>query len=151
LIRHLKEECGYSLVEVMVAIMILALAIIPMVGMFDAGLRAAVLGGNYDKGRAIAVEELEEIRALPFRGTTSNIVDTYPPGAGPTACTGSLVAGFSCHVETDYVRVGPADIVADPIAQTMLQAEVTVTWSGGSNSFTTTGLITKETRCAGGC
>ena len=37
-------QSGYSIVEVMAAIMILILAILPMVGMFDAALRAAVLG-----------------------------------------------------------------------------------------------------------
>jgi prepilin-type N-terminal cleavage/methylation domain-containing protein len=151
LIKTLKDESGYSLVEVMVAIMILAIAIIPMVGMFDAGIRAAVLGGNYDKGRAIAVEELEEIRALPFSGSPSTVVSIYPPGDGPRACTGSLAVGFDCQVETTYVRVGSAEIVADPSSRTMLQATVTVTWSGGSNSYTTTGLVTRETRCASGC
>jgi prepilin-type N-terminal cleavage/methylation domain-containing protein len=151
LIRHLKGESGYSLVEVMVAIMILAIAIIPMVSMFDAGLRAAALVGNYDRGRAIAVEELEEIRALPFSGTPGSVVDIYPPGGGPTACAGSVAAGFTCRVETTYVWVGSSAVTVDPGARTMLQAEVTVTWSGGSNSYTTTGLITKETRCASGC
>jgi prepilin-type N-terminal cleavage/methylation domain-containing protein len=154
LIRHLKGESGYSLVEVMVAIMILAIAIIPMVSMFDAGLRAAVLGGNYDRARAVAAEELEEVRALPFSGTPSSVVSIYPPGGGPTACTGSMPAGFSCQVETTYVRVGPADdprIVADPSVRTMLRAAVTVTWSDGSTSYTTTGLITRETRCASSC
>jgi hypothetical protein len=33
----------------------------------------------------------------------------------------------------------------------MMEVEVSVTWSGGSGSYTTTGLITKETRCASGC
>ena len=60
----LRSESGYSLVEVMVAMMILAVAIIPMVGMFDAGLRAAVAGSNYDGARALANEKLEGIRAL---------------------------------------------------------------------------------------
>jgi Tfp pilus assembly protein PilV len=149
--RLIREEMGYSLVEVMVSIIILAVAIIPMVSMFDAGLRAAALGGNYDRGRAIAVEELEEIRALPFSGTPGSVVDTYPPGGGPTACSGSVAAGFTCQVETTYVSVGTTEITADPGARTMLQVEVTVTWSGGSSSYTTTGLITKETRCASGC
>ena len=37
--ERFKSESGYSLVEVMVSIMILAIAIIPMVGMFDLGLK----------------------------------------------------------------------------------------------------------------
>ena len=65
MVDRLKNEAGYSLVEVMVAIFILAVAIIPMVGMFDTGLRAAVLGGNYDRGRALANEKLEEVWVCP--------------------------------------------------------------------------------------
>jgi prepilin-type N-terminal cleavage/methylation domain-containing protein len=154
--RLTRDESGYSLVEVMASIVILAVAIIPMVGMFDTGLEVASQGGNYDRGRAIAVEELEETRALPFSGAPGSVVDIYPPGGGPTSCTSSIGAGFNCQVQTTYVRVGPATdpdprIVADSSARTMLQVDVTVTWSGGSSSYTTTGLITKETRCANDC
>ena len=67
------------------AIMILAIAIIPMVSMFDAGLRAAVMGSNYDRTRATANGELEEIRALPFRVNTNpaadSVVEIYPQPA----------------------------------------------------------------------
>ena len=34
-----SEESGYSLVEVMASIVLLSIAIIPMVAMFDVGLR----------------------------------------------------------------------------------------------------------------
>jgi len=150
LIERFENEAGYSIVEVMAAIMILAIAIIPMASMFDAGLRAALVGANYDRGRAIASQELEGIRALPFRGDSGSVVSTYPPGS-PTACTGPSPAGFDCEVETTYVRVGTAEVLADPDAQNMMQVRVTVSWQGGSSSYTTTGLISRETRCADGC
>ena len=149
----LKEQSGYSLVEVMVAIMLLAIAIIPMVGMFDAGLRAAVLGGNYDKARATANEELEEIRALPFRidgAPVDSVVEFYPPGT-TTSCTAPVDSAFGCKVLTTYVRLDSSSVVPDPNARTMLQVQVTVTWDGESKTYTTTGLISKETRCASGC
>lgn len=150
MIERFENEAGYSLVEVMAAIMILAIAIIPMVSMFDAGLRAAVVGANYDRGRAAATQELEGIRALPFRGATNSVVSTYPPGT-PKACTGSLPAGFTCQVETTYMRVGGTAVQVDPSARNMMQANITVSWQGGSSSYTTTGLISRETRCASGC
>ena len=154
MVERIRDESGYSLVEVMVAIMILAIAIIPMVGMFDAGLRAAVLGGNYDKGRAIAHEELEEIRALPFRidgAPVDSVVEFYPPVNGPTAggpvtCTAPVDAALTCQIETTYVSVGSSAITADSAARTMLEVKVTVTWDGGSKSYTTTGLVSKETQ-----
>ena len=143
--RLIREESGYSLVEVMVSIMISAIAIIPMISMFDMGLNVATRSGTYDRGRALAVEQLEEIRALPFSGTSGSLVDTYPPGS-PRACAGSVEAGFACQVETNYVSLGSSAVTADPAARTMIEVEVSVTWSGGSGSYSTTGLITKETR-----
>ena len=146
MIERLREESGYSLAEVMVAIMILTLAIIPMVGMFDAGLRAAVLGGSYDKGRAIANEELEEIKALPFKRDPNppadSVVELYPPGT--TACTGAMEAGFTCQVQTTYASLSASGITPDASARTMMQVTVTVSWSGGSNSYTITGLVSKR-------
>ncbi|MGH3090237.1 MAG: type IV pilus modification PilV family protein, partial [Rubrobacteraceae bacterium] len=54
-----NTESGYSLVEVLAAIVILTVAIIPMVAMFDTGLRSATTSGNYDKARALANSNLE--------------------------------------------------------------------------------------------
>ena len=150
MIRQIKDEAGYSLVEVMVAIMLLAIAIIPMVGMFDAGLRAAMLGGNYDRARALAHEELEEIRALPYNNpdaAVNSVVEIYPPGT--RTCTDAVPAPFvppsgSCQVQTTYARLDNAtnSIVADATARTMMRVTVTVTWSGGS--YDTTGLVSRE-------
>lgn len=152
LVEGLKSESGYSLVEVMVAIMLLAIAIIPMVSMFDAGLRAAVRGGNYDQARALANEKLEEIRALPYSspgesasGTANSVVEIYPPGT--RSCTGSVDPNFGCQVQTRYVMLNPGSASVDPSpsSKTMMEATVTVTWSGG-RSYSTTGLVAKGTR-----
>lgn len=153
--RLVKGESGYSLVEVMAAIMILSIAIIPMVGMFDAGLRAAVVGGNYDRGRALASEELAEIQALPFSRPSTpaadSVVEIYPPVNGTPAgtqkpCTGTMPSGLTCQVRTTYVRQDPAtsSIIADANVRTMAEAVVTVRWDGGSKSYTTTGLVSKR-------
>ncbi len=49
----------------MASIIILAIAIIPMVGMFDMGLQIGHQGSNYDKARALANLKLEEAKSLP--------------------------------------------------------------------------------------
>ncbi len=78
----LKNESGYSLTELMVAIFILTAAIIPMTSMFDVGLRAASTSSNYDKARALANEQMERAKSLPyaeardrFPGTTTTSYD----------------------------------------------------------------------------
>jgi Tfp pilus assembly protein PilV len=85
--KRLKEEIGYSLVEVMASIIILSLAILPMVGMFDTGLKTATAGSNYDKARALANLKMEEAKSLPFDSTDTtaqDVKDTFPEAAGTT-------------------------------------------------------------------
>jgi prepilin-type N-terminal cleavage/methylation domain-containing protein len=67
--RVVRHESGYSLIEVVVAILLLSIAIIPMVSMFDAGLEAASTSGNYDKARALANSNLEVIKADPDKAS----------------------------------------------------------------------------------
>src|ERR671910_1578821 len=85
--KHLKEESGYSLVEVMVAIIIMALAILPMAGMFDMGLRSTTEGSKYDKARMLANLKLEQAKNLPFDSldeTIRDVKDNFPEPVGTT-------------------------------------------------------------------
>src|SRR3712207_3839724 len=82
LAKRLREEYGYSLVEVMVSIVIMVLAILPMMAMFDMGLRTATTGSNYDKSRTLANLKLEQAKNMSF----DTFRDEFPEPAGtPTA------------------------------------------------------------------
>lgn len=125
----------------MVAIIILAIAIIPMVSMFDAGLKAAVLGGNYDTARTFANEKLEETKSLPF----SEVLTRYPEG-NTTTCTPAPPADSpitSCNVATQYMRLGNSSALEEVNTHetSMLRVTVTIQWSGGN--FQATGLVAK--------
>ena len=139
--KVLSSESGYSLVEVLAAIMILAIAILPMVGMFDAGLRAAASGSNYDKARVLANERLEEVRALPYNraGTPADsAVEIYRPGSPVTGAEGL----FNYTITTTYWFENAGNVQAAPnnsIMRPMMQITVTVTWGPGK-SYTTTGF-----------
>ena len=135
----------------MVAIMILAIAIIPMVGMFDAGLRGSVEGSNYDKARMLAIERLEKVRALPYHkpgGTADSAVEIYPPGT-PVSATSGI---FSYTVTTAYWKesvnaAGVVAVAADPsnnaVVKPMMQVVVRVTWNGATRSYQTTGFTAR--------
>lgn len=145
MIRRLGTwQGGYSLVEVMVAIMILAIAIIPMVGMFDAGLRAAGAGGRYDEARALANEKLEETKALSFPAALAR----YPSGStrtcNPAPPAGSPFATPSgtCEVSTQYMRLGSTAVQPAAYETNLLQVSVTVDWASGG-PYTATALIAK--------
>jgi prepilin-type N-terminal cleavage/methylation domain-containing protein len=136
--RLLIEERGYSLVEVMVSIMILAIAIIPMVGMFDMGLKSATTGSNYDKARALADSNLEKVRSLPYSTATATYkpVNAAPTAGTPVSCDSGI---FDCEVTTTYVN---DDLNASSTAINRMRVEVLVQWDS-NKSYTTTGLKTK--------
>ncbi|CAN5902179.1 hypothetical protein BH23ACT11_BH23ACT11_24390 [soil metagenome] len=146
-VKRLQNESGYSLVEVMVAIMLLGLAILPMVGMFDAGLRAAVLGSNYDQARALANEQLEEIKALPYKkpgGPADSVVELHPPVASPPSTTEGT---FTYTITTRYVDALLSNPRISPPSPQM-RVEVTVRWDGNDSNcggdtkcYTTTGYV----------
>ena len=134
----------------MVAMMILAVAIIPMVSMFDAGLRAAALGGNYDKARALAGKQLEIAKSKPFL----EVRDGYPvPSSAPSLATGVYQSGersdpefpgFSYTVRKEYVALEGNSIQPGPTAKALrriMKITIAVEWSGGT--YETTGLVSR--------
>jgi type IV pilus modification protein PilV len=144
LTKRLKSESGYSMVEVLVAIMILTIGIIPMVGMFDAGLKASMVGSNYDQARMLANERLEKVRALPYNktspaGVNDSAVEIYHPGSPVTGSSGA----FSYTVTTTYWKESGDSVVQDAsdntVVKPMMQVVVQVSWAGG-NSYKTIGF-----------
>lgn len=133
--ERIKNEAGYSLVEVMVAIMLLGLAIIPMVGMFDAGLRAAVLGGNYDQARALAGKQIERVHSLPY-GTVKTSYPR-PPTVGTTE-------EFNSSGRSVYQDQVDADPLFNDFTYEVVKQYVSAPAAGGSvfsDSSTDRGLM----------
>jgi prepilin-type N-terminal cleavage/methylation domain-containing protein len=164
-----RGESGYSLVEVMVSIIILSLAILPMVGMFDMGLKTATRGSNYDKSRALANLKLEEAKSLPF----ASLQNDFPvAGSTPDATTGYYDSGFipasapftnfQYRIEKQYMRqfskapvsgsppeefepCDPDPTSTDPTiacspGTDLMRITVTVQWADG-NEYHTLGLV----------
>jgi prepilin-type N-terminal cleavage/methylation domain-containing protein len=147
-----EDESGYSLVEVMASIMILAIAIIPMVGMFDTGLKAANRSGNYDKARAFANEQLERVKAMSYAHVRSNfpVASSTPDKTGNHTSSAQTVpadvglpAGSTYTVVKQYVYVdsntSPPSLADAATDSRMIRVTVTVDWSG--NSYTASGVV----------
>lgn len=135
MIERLKNEAGYSLVEVLAAIVLLTIAIVPMFSMFDTSLKTATLGSNYDKARTLANTNLDKVRSLPWSTATASYkpINATPTAGTPVSCDESI---FDCEVTTTYV-----DDSFNPVsASNKMMVEVTVEWDGGSKSYITTGL-----------
>lgn len=150
MIKRLKDERGYSLVEVMVSMMILAIAIIPMVSMFDAGLRTATTGSNYDKARALAEKQLENAQSLPYGTVKTN----FPSGASCAfGSSGSCEVSnlqdpafpaFRYTVRKQYVQLNAAgSFVNTGEDKGIMRITVVVGWGGAGfndSSYTATGI-----------
>jgi prepilin-type N-terminal cleavage/methylation domain-containing protein len=164
LTERIRRESGYSLVEVMASIIILAIAILPMVGMFDMGLQTATRGSNYDKSRALANLKLEEAKSLPF----ASLQDTFPVANSTPNSSGYYNSGFipasapytnfQYRIEKQYMRqpskapgaasepFQPCDPAStDPTiacspGTNLIRVTVTVQWADG-NEYTTYGLV----------
>ena len=121
--------------EVLASIVILGIAIIPMVGMFDAGLRAATTGSKYDTARALANANVEKVKALRYKDAVVAYKPTNAvPAAGtPVSCDAGI---YDCEVKTTYVD---DSFNSNPTYKTQMKIEVAVTWEG-KPPYTVTGF-----------
>jgi prepilin-type N-terminal cleavage/methylation domain-containing protein len=143
--KRLQEEPGYSLVEVMASIMILAIAILPMFAIFDTGLHSATRGSNYDKARALANKQLEQAQSLSY-GTVRTSFPNAPcafDGSGrcevgnlevPAAeDPGGEFDNFRYAIRKQYVEPNGIGFVNAEDDTSMMQITVEVGW--GVDSF----------------
>jgi len=154
----MREEAGYSLVEVMFAIMLLTIALLPMVGMFDMGINSATQSSQYEKARALANLKMEEAKSLSFTA----VRDNFPLGGNGTPYTtvnwingpGGFT-GFQYRVEKHYMSQPPTgqDGPVDPTqtftesgtATGLIRIKVAVQWladDGSTYQYSTLGLVT---------
>ena len=120
---------------------VLALAVVPIAGMLQAGLRAATFPGEYDAARALANAKLEEVRALPYSrpgGPTDSAVERYaPPGPPDTS-----ERGLDVSVRTAFVDERLSD-PADSPPTGQMRVEVSVT-KRNAGAYSTVGVVSGE-------
>ncbi len=133
MMRGERREQGYSLLEVLVAMVILTACIIPMAGMFDSSLRASEASADHDRARSEAGRALETIRVSDYEETG----ELYGAGALKTCPGGDPGDRFYCTVEATFVdkKLVPSGVSYG----TRLLVEVEVKWSG--NSHRASGLL----------
>lgn len=126
-VGHARDESGHSIVEVMVAIVVLVVAIIPAAGMLDAALRATAASGDYDDARTCAGQRLEEIKSLPYDAMSAGL---------PDGICG--VSGFGYAFDEEPVGT---DLAPAGTGEGLTRVTVTVSWDDGSYSLT--GVVSK--------
>ena len=150
--RRLQNERGYSLVEVMASIVILSVAIIPMVGMFDMGLTMVSRGSNCDKARAFANERLERVKVLTYAearddfpealstpSPTATPAGSYASSDKPVPTSAGLPSGATYKVVKQYVELQSGSLQNSETDSRMMRVTVEVTWSGAP--LTVSGVV----------
>lgn len=92
-----SSESGLTLIETMVAAVVLLVGVVAMMGMFG-----VAVGQNQDQGR-LAVQtatycqnKLQELESLPFLDSSTN-TSTWPPApTGGTGLCGAMAPGTTC-------------------------------------------------------
>jgi prepilin-type N-terminal cleavage/methylation domain-containing protein len=123
-----KSAAGYSLVEVMVAMVVLTVAVVPMVGMFDAAIGAADASADYDKARTCAVQKLEHLKSLPYEAVEG--------GLQGGVCDSS---GFRYTIATESIDT---DLGDGPGEEGLTMVTVTVDWDG-EDSYVVSGVVSR--------
>lgn len=132
--RKSKEESGYSLIEVLAAIVLLSLAILPMVSMFDAGLEAASTGGNYDKARALANSNLEAIKAETAK---ANDGPCPVPGEDPLNECNVTIENANVASDRKSSKFGSGGDI------NLTKVKVTVEWDNGKE-YVAAGVVARD-------
>jgi Tfp pilus assembly protein PilV len=115
-------------VEVMVAIVVLTVAVVPMVGMFEAAIQAADASGDYDRARTCAVQKLEQVKSLPYEAVEG--------GLQSGVCAAS---GFGYTITAQPIST---DLGESSGEEGLSMITVTVDW-GGENSYGVTGVVSR--------
>jgi prepilin-type N-terminal cleavage/methylation domain-containing protein len=123
-----KSAAGYSLVEVMVAMVVLTVAVVPMVGMFDAAIGAADASADYDKARTCAVQKLEHLKSLPYEAVEG--------GLQGGVCDSS---GFGYTIATESIDTDLGDGSGE---EGLTMVTVTVDWDG-EDSYVVSGVVSR--------
>jgi prepilin-type N-terminal cleavage/methylation domain-containing protein len=106
---NLKDEKGMTLVEVMIAILILLSGLLVMAQVMAFSVIASkTTGRDAGKTTAAARDKMEELMGLPFADTTTNVTVAAPfpaTGVGLTA-GGSVYPADPVNGYSDYVNPG---------------------------------------------
>ncbi|MDI6891857.1 MAG: prepilin-type N-terminal cleavage/methylation domain-containing protein [Actinomycetota bacterium] len=134
-----KEEKGISIIEVMIAITILALALLPMMAMFETGISSTTVAGEITIATQLANDRIEEIRNHSFL----DVYNTYKDEVVENYGTIPDFPRFRRVTVAEYV-----DENLDPVAgpTDLLRVTVTLYWHfrGSEKSHSEVTLIARR-------
>ena len=120
---------GFTLIEVLVSMMVMAVSLTVIMGLFSGGLRSKRVSEDFNQAIALARNRMEAVLALPLKENTT--------------LEGSLDDRFHWMVEiTKQERDGEKEKLIKPL-NFLYRVIVGVTWTGSKGEKTFT-LITQQ-------
>ena len=113
-----RAEEGFTLVELVVSLTVLAVGILGLVGVSNSSFKVAGTAGTRSKAVALTTQKLEELRAIPYRN--------LPTGA--TMTTETVQQGGTVYT----VERAVTDEANGSVAQAYKSAVVSVSWTDAS-------------------
>lgn len=143
--KHPKPRRGTTLVEVMAAMMILALTVSAAGAMFPLGAFLRNRSGGNSRAAAIVQRKLEQVRKIPANSLTyaaletADIIDNDDTTPAPFTTTDSLASELTS---------GTGTISLSGVGTDVVEVTVTVSWvntrNGAHSLSATTRVVNKE-------
>jgi len=111
----LKNDRGFSLVEVLVAMTILAIGLLALAGLQVTAMRGNLHGGTISQATALAEEQVELIRTMDY----AEVLAIDPSPESP--------------INNIYIRATSVDDLPTPIPD-LKRVTVTVSWTLGNQT-----------------
>ena len=127
--KRSTTQRGTTIIEVAMALTILAIALPPMIQAFADASRQTILPANDAVAGFLAIEKMEEIVARRYRGT-----DGYT-GVDALVGTESPVSGFSYFTRTVTEAFVTSSLAASGSDVGYKKFTVTVTWQSGAKQL----------------
>lgn len=121
---------GATIIEVVMAIVILSIALPPLIASFAEASMQSVYPANAAVASFLAIERMEEIVARRYRASDGYTAITSAAFPAETPVTG--FSGFNRSVTVTYTNAALAMVGSD---QGYKKVRVTVTWGGGANQI----------------
>ncbi len=134
--RLLRTQHGFTMVEMLIAILLMTVGLLAVLTMQDVAINANSISMRLTVATSLAQEVLEDILSWKFDDprittTAANVVYKWPPNSSAPSIS---VPGAGSYSATYTTTVGPATGIPDGITR------IVVTVTGGGRSVTVTGF-----------
>jgi prepilin-type N-terminal cleavage/methylation domain-containing protein len=134
---HGPGESGFTLIETIITLLVLAIAALGILSLFATGIQGSASPLLTSQAAQLAQGEINEI----IGERMASGFEALPQGAA--ACTSTMMAGFTCSRSICYVSAGNLEDISNcAVATTYKRAQVTITITATGTSMNVVTLLT---------